>query len=87
MTLHIDTVNNLIGVYTDEQDVKGRPVEQWELNKNTGLIVKTNRAKDGSEVRVNEKEIDIDALLRKDAPSTNGRPVTNWPQKEKDSWF
>lgn len=76
VTLHVDTVNGLVGVFSDEQDVKGRPISQWELNKNSGLIVKTRRAKDGSEVHVTEKEIDIDTLLKKNVPNADVKQAT-----------
>ena len=84
MTVHIDTVNGLVGVFSDDLDAKGRPVSQWELNKNSGLIIKTNRAKDGSEVHVSEKEIDIDTLLKKSVPSATGIAKS---QKAENSWF
>ena len=84
MTLHIDTVNGLVGAFSDDLDAKGRPVSQWELNKNSGLIVKTKRAKDGSEVHVTEKEIDIDTLLRKNAPVANGKQMTNGAKAQKE---
>ena len=84
VTLHIDTVNGLVGVFSDDLDTKGRPVSQWELNKNSGLIVKTRRAKDGSEVHISEKEIDIDTLLKKNAASASGIAKS---QKVGNSWF
>lgn len=51
-----------MSVSSDDVDAKGRPVLQWELNKNTGHVTETKRAKDGSEVHVNEKDIDVKTL-------------------------
>lgn len=79
VTLHIDTVNGLVGVYSDDRDVKGRPVQQWELNKNTGHIIKTKRARDGSEVHVTEKEVDPESLV----PSYGKAHI----KKEENTWF
>lgn len=43
-------------------DAKGRPVLEWEMNKNTGHVTETMRAKDGTEVQVREKDIDVSTL-------------------------
>ena len=32
ITLHFDTGNNMIDVYTNEVDQKSRPVFEWEMN-------------------------------------------------------
>lgn len=52
----------MIGVFSDDLDTKGRPVIQWEMDKKTGHITETKRAKDGSEVHVTEKDIDVNTL-------------------------
>ena len=69
--MHVDTENSHIGVFGDENDTKGRPTHQWDLYKNSGLIVKTTRAKDGSEVHVTEQQIDSEALKTPSAPEIN----------------
>lgn len=68
ITLHIDTENNVIRVDSDDLDTKGRPVVTWEMNKNTGHITKTKRAKDGSEVHTTEKDIDVNTLVTDPIP-------------------
>lgn len=50
IVLKFDTVNNIVGVQSEDVDAKGRPVLEWEMNKNSGHITETKRAKDGSEV-------------------------------------
>lgn len=47
VTVHIDTKNSLVGIYTDQVDVSGRPVLQWEMNTQSGHIIETTRSKDG----------------------------------------
>lgn len=64
LTLHFDTVNHEIGVFSDDVDAKGRPVLQWELNAETGHVKETHRAKDGSEVETTHREIDPLTLNR-----------------------
>lgn len=49
-------------MFSDDLDDKGRPVMQWELNRNNGHVTETKRAKDGSEVRVTEKDVDVKTL-------------------------
>ena len=62
ITLHFDTVNKEIGVYTDDVDAKGRPVLQWEMNTNTGHTTTTKRSKDGQEVMITHKDVDAATL-------------------------
>ena len=62
--MHVDTENSHIGLYSDDVDTKGRPLQQWELDKKNGVILKTKRAADGSEVHVTQKEFDYDSLLK-----------------------
>lgn len=54
--MHFDTVNHLVGVFSDEVDSKGRPVRQWELNIETGHITETKRT--GDEVTITHKDVD-----------------------------
>ena len=56
VTLHMDTVKGTISAWGDETDAKGRPVSQFDMDKNTGQVTKTRRAKDGSEVHVTETD-------------------------------
>ena len=46
----------MIGIYSDERDVQGRPTLQWEMNAQDGRIVETRRTKDGEQVKVVEKD-------------------------------
>lgn len=62
VTLHIDTLNNDVSIFSDDVDTKGRPVMQWEMNKETGHITETKRNADGSEVHVKEKDVDVKEL-------------------------
>lgn len=62
IVLKFDTVNNIVGVQSEDVDAKGRPVLEWEMDKNNGHITETKRAKDGSEVQVREKDIDVATL-------------------------
>lgn len=66
VTIHMDTKNNHIGVYSDDVDAKGRPLKQWELNVETGHITETDRDADGNEVRIHHMEVDP-ATLERDA--------------------
>ena len=56
VTLNFDTVNGKISAWGDETDAKGRPLSQFEMDKNTFHVTKTRRAKDGSEVHVTESD-------------------------------
>ena len=62
ITLHFDTVNKEIGVYTDKVDAKGRPVLQWEMNTGTGHTTTTKRSVDGQEVMITHKDVDAATL-------------------------
>lgn len=64
LTLHFDTVNHEIGVFSDDVDAKGRPMLQWELNAETGHVKETKRAQDGSEVETHHRDIDPLTLNR-----------------------
>ena len=52
----MDTVKGTISAWGDETDAKGRPVSQFDMDKNTGHVTKTRRTKDGSEVHVTETD-------------------------------
>lgn len=43
VTLHVDTVNKKITVNSDDVDDKGRPIHEWEMDKETGHVTKTKR--------------------------------------------
>lgn len=62
--MHFDTVNNQVGVFSDDVDVKGRPVLQWEMNLDSGHITETKRMND--EVVITHKDIDP-ATLEKES--------------------
>jgi len=62
LTVHIDTANKAVGVFSDDVDAKGRPVMQWEMNTETGHITETKRAVDGTEVQITQKDIDVATL-------------------------
>lgn len=55
VTVHIDTLNSMVGIYTDEVDGKGLPILQWEMNTQSGHITETSRSMDG-QVNVVEKD-------------------------------
>lgn len=59
ITLHVDTLNSMVGVYADEVDSKGRPILQWEMNTKSGHVVETTRSKDGQQINVVEKDTNI----------------------------
>lgn len=75
VTVHIDTQNSMLGIYTDEVDVKGRPVLQWEMNTEIGHVVETTRSKDGQQVKVIEKDSPV---LKSHKPS----PVNNYSNNQ-----
>jgi len=64
VTLHFDTVNKEIGVYTDKHDAKGRPILQWEMNTDTGHTTTTKRTEDGTQVEITHLEIDPATLSK-----------------------
>ena len=61
-TIQLDTVNQVIGVKSDDVDAKGRPLLEFELNKQTGHSVETKRLPDGSETHKREKYVDLNKL-------------------------
>lgn len=62
VTLHLDTEHNNVGVYSDDVDAKGRPVQQWEMNTQSGHITETKRTKDGGEVQITQRDVDVTTL-------------------------
>lgn len=59
VTLHFNLETNLITVSSDDVDAKGRPIHEWELNKETGHVTKTQRTVDGSEVKIIHQDVDV----------------------------
>lgn len=62
LTLHLDTEHNNVGVYSDDVDAKGRPVQQWEMNTKSGHITETTRTRDGGEVQITQRDVDVTTL-------------------------
>ena len=62
ITIHFDTVNQVIDLTSDDVDAKGRPILEFQLNKQTGHIVETKRQQDGTETHRREKDINVDTL-------------------------
>lgn len=59
-TINFDTENQIIHLMSDEVDAKGRPLLEYEINKQTGHTVQTRRMEDGSETYRKEKDINLD---------------------------
>jgi hypothetical protein len=64
VTLHFDTANKEVGVYSDKLDAKGRPLLQWEMNTLTGHTTITKRTEDGTQVEITHKELDPTTLSK-----------------------
>ena len=62
VTMHIDPSKSKIAVQSDYLDIRGKPTYEWELWRDSGRVVKTSRAADGSETHITEKEIDPKSL-------------------------
>lgn len=52
LTVNLDFKTNLISWNSNDLAENGQPLEQYQLNKKTGVMTTTTRSRDGSEVRV-----------------------------------
>ena len=49
--IHVDTDKDVIAIKSQDKDVKGRPMYEYEINKNKGTAKETMRLKNGTETR------------------------------------
>jgi len=57
--MQIDTINKVINVESSNQDAQGKPLLEWNMDAATGKVKQTKRSKDGAQVQVTSKEIDV----------------------------
>lgn len=56
ITMHFDTVKNVVALFSDDVDGKGRPLLQWEMEVDTGHVMETKRL--NNEVVITHRDFD-----------------------------
>ena len=65
VTVTMDMKSKQINIISNDKDDKGRSIQEYSLNTQSGKVQETKRSKDGSEVQITNKQVPV-AQLDKD---------------------